>query len=129
MIFQYKAFFHYQRSCHYALASRRFGTKQNSQSIDSDLLDVASKWSFERESLEQVTLSLIVLHKGQIHPLRGRCGYVHQKTRTWSTAKSIAVTLIGMLVDQGKMELDSPLGIEWLPKEQTSENDPRRYHL
>jgi CubicO group peptidase (beta-lactamase class C family) len=30
-----------------------------------------------------------------------------------------------MLVDQGKMELDSPLGIEWLPKEQTSENDPR----
>jgi len=94
--------------------------------IDSDLLDVASKWSFERESLEQVTLSLIVLHKGQIIHERYAEGVdMFTKTRTWSTAKSIAVTLIGMLVDQGKMELDFPLGIEWLPKERTSENDPR----
>ncbi|MCC4212259.1 serine hydrolase domain-containing protein [Leeuwenhoekiella parthenopeia] len=50
---------------------------------------------------------------------------MHTKTRTWSVAKSIAVTLVGMLVDAGKMELDAPLGIEWLPKERSSANDPR----
>ena len=47
------------------------------------------------------------------------------RTRTWSTAKSIAVTLIGMLVDQGKMDLDSPLGFEWEPAVENPQNDPR----
>ncbi|MDX1566555.1 MAG: serine hydrolase, partial [Longimicrobiales bacterium] len=37
------------------------------------------------------------------------------RTRTWSTAKSIAATLIGILVDQGRLSLDEPLGIEWGP--------------
>ncbi|MFY0629611.1 MAG: serine hydrolase [Flavobacteriaceae bacterium] len=94
--------------------------------INKELLTTASKWSFERESQEQVTLSLVVVHKGQIIHERYAEGVdMYTKTRTWSTAKSIAVTLIGMLVDQGKMGLDAPLGIEWLPKERTSENDPR----
>ena len=94
--------------------------------IDADLLAGASKWSFDRESAEQITLSLIVVHKGQIIHERYTKGVdMYTKTRTWSTAKSIAVTLIGMLVDQGRMELDAPLGIEWLPKEKSSENDPR----
>lgn len=94
--------------------------------IDVDLLAAASTWSFKRESPEQVTLSLIVVHKGQIIHERYAEGIdMYTKTRTWSTAKSIAVTLIGMLVDQSKMDLDAPLGIEWLPKEKTSENDPR----
>ena len=47
------------------------------------------------------------------------------RTRTWSTAKSIAVTLIGMLVDQGRMQLDAPLGLEWLPRAGSPETDPR----
>lgn len=96
------------------------------QYIDKKLLQEASDWSFDRESEEQVTLSLLVLHKGQIIHERYAEGVdLHTKTRTWSVAKSIAVTLIGMLVDAGKMELDAPLGIEWLPKERSSANDPR----
>ena len=47
------------------------------------------------------------------------------KTRTWSTAKSIAATLIGMLVDEGKLALDEPLGLEWLPQVLSPEADPR----
>jgi CubicO group peptidase (beta-lactamase class C family) len=47
------------------------------------------------------------------------------RTRTWSTAKSIAVTLIGMLVDDGRLSLDEPLGFEWEPKLPHPENDPR----
>jgi CubicO group peptidase (beta-lactamase class C family) len=47
------------------------------------------------------------------------------RTRTWSTAKSIASTLIGMLVDRGDMDLDAPLGFPWLPDVISPETDPR----
>ncbi len=94
--------------------------------IDKDLLAQASKWSFERESKEQVTLSLLIVHKGQIiHERYAEGVNMNTKTRTWSTAKSIAATLIGMLADEGKMSLDKPLGIEWLPRERNPEFDPR----
>lgn len=95
--------------------------------IDKKSLEQASDWSFDRESSEQVTLSLLVVHKGQIIHERYAEGVdMYTKTRTWSTAKSIAATLIGMLVDQGKMNLDAPLGIEWLPEEGNAETDPRK---
>ncbi len=94
--------------------------------INKKHLEEASTWSFERETPEQVTLSLMVVHKGQIIHERYAEGVdMHTKTRTWSTAKSIAATLIGILVDQGQLELDAPLGIDWLPKEVNAENDPR----
>ena len=94
--------------------------------IDKKALEVASNWAFDRESPEQVTLSLLVVHKGQIVHERYAPGVdVNTKTRTWSTAKSIAVTLIGVLVDQGKLALDEPLGFEWLPKGASPGTDPR----
>lgn len=94
--------------------------------IDPTALQAASDWAFDRESSEQVTLSLLVLYKGQLIYERYAPGVdMYTKTRTWSTAKSIAVTLIGMLVDQGKLTLDGPLGFEWLPKERSPESDPR----
>ena len=89
-------------------------------------LDAASNWAFDRESREQVTLSLLVVHNGQIIHERYAPGMeISTRTRTWSTAKSIAVTLIGMLVDQGKMQLDEPLGLEWLPRTRSAGSDPR----
>ncbi len=94
--------------------------------VNATVLAAASDWAFERESPEQVTLSLIVVHKGQIIHERYAPGVdVTTKTRTWSTAKSIAVTLFGMLADQGKMHLDQPLGFEWLPRSASPETDPR----
>ncbi len=42
-----------------------------------------------------------------------------------SIAKSIAVTLIGMLVDQGSMDLDAPLGFEFEPDVLSHGSDPR----
>ena len=94
--------------------------------VSASALAAASDWAFERESPEQVTLSLIVVHKGQIIHERYAPGVdVTTKTRTWSTAKSIAVTLFGMLADQGKMHLDQPLGFEWLPQSRSPETDPR----
>jgi CubicO group peptidase (beta-lactamase class C family) len=95
-------------------------------SIDAAALQAASDWTFDRESPEQVTLSLLVVHKGQIIHERYAPGIdMTTRTRTWSATKSIAGTLIGMLVDQGEMQLDEPLGFEWLPRAFSPETDPR----
>ncbi len=95
-------------------------------SVDESLLEAASDWAFDRASPEQVTLSLLVVHDGQLIHERYAPGVdVSTRTRTWSTAKSIAGTLIGMLVDQGRMSLDAPLGFDWFPKVSSEQSDPR----
>ena len=96
------------------------------QGIDANALQAASDWAFDRESPEQVTLSLMVVHDGRIIHERYAPGVdMHTKTPQRPTAKSIAVTLIGMLVDEGRLALDEPLGLEWLPETRSPETDPR----
>ena len=93
--------------------------------VDEAALQAASDWSFDRASPEQVTLSLLVVHRGRIIHERYAPGVdMTTRTRTWSTAKSIASTLIGMLVDEGKLALDAPLGYDFLPAAATG-GDPR----
>ncbi|MGD2121705.1 MAG: serine hydrolase [Gemmatimonadota bacterium] len=95
-------------------------------SVDGSALEAASEWAFQRESPEQVTLSLLIVHQGRIIHERYAPGVdMFTRTRTWSTAKSIAVTLIGMLADQGRLDLDEPLGFDWLPRARAPESDPR----
>ncbi len=94
--------------------------------IDPDALQAASDWAFERPTPEQDTLSLLVVHRGEIIHERYAPGVdMSTRTRTWSTAKSIASTLIGMLVDQDRMALDAPLAIDWLPQLNAETPDPR----
>ena len=95
--------------------------------VDATALQAASDWAFDRESPHQVTLSLLVVHRGRIVHERYADGVDRTtRTRTWSTAKSIASTLIGMLVDDGKLSLDEPLGFDFLPNEAAAaETDPR----
>lgn len=94
--------------------------------VDQAALDAASDWAFDRESPEQVTVSLIVVHAGRIIHERYAPGFdVATRTRTWSTAKSIAVTLMGILADQGRLRLDEPLDFEWRPRAASPESDPR----
>lgn len=94
--------------------------------VDAAKLQAASDWAFNRPSPEQNTLSLLVVHKGRIILERYADGVdMTTRTRTWSTAKSIASTLIGMLVDQGKLKLDDPLPIDWLPRATAGVKDPR----
>ena len=94
--------------------------------VDAGALQAASDWAFNRESPEQVTLSLIVVHDGRIVHERYAPGFdVTTRTRTWSTAKSIAATLIGIMVDSGRMHLDEPLGFDWLPRAPSAGTDPR----
>ena len=94
--------------------------------VDAGALQAASDWAFFRDTPEQVTLSLMVVHDGKIIHERYAPGVdMRTRTRTWSTAKSIAVTLIGMLVDEGRLSLDEPLGLEWQPEARSPETDPR----
>lgn len=96
--------------------------------VDVEALQAASDWAFTRSTPEQDTLSLIVLHGGDIVHERYADGVnMSTRTRTWSTAKSIAVTLFGMLVEDERMALDQPLGIDWLPRVGSAEADPRRH--
>lgn len=94
--------------------------------VDADALQAASDWAFDRESPEQVTISLLVVHGGDIVHERYADGFdMTTKTRTWSTAKSIASTLVGILVDQGRMSLDEPLALDWEPGVSSEDSDPR----
>ncbi len=94
--------------------------------VDAEALQAASDWAFDRESEEQVTLGLLVVHGGRIVHERYAPGVdMSTRTRTWSTAKSIAVTLIGILADEGRLDLDAPLGFDWLPRAAAPETDPR----
>jgi len=94
--------------------------------IDRQLLQAASDWTFERPTPEQDTLSLVIVHKGRIIHERYADGVDYlTRTRTWSTAKSIAVTLIGMQVDAGEMVLDAALPFGWRPEQSGPGNDPR----
>lgn len=96
------------------------------ESVDADALRAASDWAFNRPTPEQDTVSLLIVHRGQIIHERYAPGFdVTTRTRTWSTAKSIAVTLIGQLVDAGRLELDAPLGLDWLPETGDAEEEPR----
>jgi len=94
--------------------------------VNARALEAASEWAFNRPMPEQDTLSLMVIYKGDIIHERYADGVdMNTRTRTWSTAKSITATLIGMLVDEGRMSLDEPLGLDWLPAVRNSETDPR----
>ena len=94
--------------------------------VDAAALQAASDWAFVRESPEQVTLSLVIVKGGDIIHERYAPGVdVTTRTRTWSTAKGIAVTLIGMLVDDGRLALDEPLGFDFLPPVSSPQSDPR----
>lgn len=97
--------------------------------IDEEALEAAADFAFDRETHghhSEVTISLLIVYKGDIVLERYAPGVdMHTRTRTWSTAKSISSTLIGMLVDRGDLSLDAPLPFDdWKP-ESESADDPR----
>jgi CubicO group peptidase (beta-lactamase class C family) len=106
-------------------------TKPLANYIDRKALDGAADFAFDRKKQghpSQITLSLLVVHKGDIVLERYAPGVdMTTKTRTWSTAKSIAATLIGIAVGEGKLALDAPLPFRnWGPgRGPVPDSDPR----
>ena len=62
-----------------------------------------------------VTTAVIIVKNGKIIAERYRPGFgIHSGYRTWSTAKSISATLLGIAARQGLLDLDAPVNIpEW----------------
>ena len=100
--------------------------------VDGEALRQAGEWIFDRERhgghSGQVTVSLLVVYRGGIVYERYAPDFdMYTKTRTWSTAKSIASTVIGIAVGKGLLALDDPLPIDWLPEGREGAPDPRRW--
>jgi len=98
--------------------------------VNGDVLAAAGDWAFDRVAhggnSGQFTTSLLVVHRGKIVLERYAPGLdMSTRTRTWSTAKSITSTVIGVAVDKGLLSLDEPLPIAWIP-EASRQHDPRK---
>lgn len=98
--------------------------------VDGAALARAGAWAFDRMAHGghegQKTLSLLVVHRGRIVYERYADGFdMHTVTRTWSTAKSITSTVMGIAVGKGLLRLDDPLGLAWLP-DTGGAPDPRK---
>ena len=109
----------------------RIDKKALPKDIDESALKRAGDWAFDRVThgghRGQVTLSLLVIHDGDIVYERYAPGVdMHTRTRTWSTAKSITSTLVGIAIRKGLLKLDEPLPFAWLPEVRGNAPDPRR---
>ena len=72
---------------------------------------------------DTVTVGIAIVHEGKLVAEQYRDGFgIHSGYRTWSTAKSISASLIGIAVKDGLIEVNAPADIpEW-----RFFNDPRQ---
>ncbi len=87
-------------------------TWRGRSAIDRTILAAALDAYIRREG----TRGLVVVHRGELVGERYAPGFgPFVQQRSWSTAKSITATIVGLLVDQGRLDLDRrpPLLTEW----------------
>lgn len=84
---------------------------------DARALDLVATRAFDRRTYGQgsETTALLVVQDGRIVAERYRPDFdIHTTQRTWSVAKSIAGTVIGAAVQQGRIDMNAPAAIpEW----------------
>ena len=88
--------------------------------IDKEKLDAATEAAFTEGAM---TAAYVVTYKGQIVAERYADGItMHTPLESWSMAKSLSATMMGVLIHQGEYELYQPAPIpEW-----QQEGDPRQ---
>ena len=95
------------------------------EDIDHAALEAALDWAFDDAALSrpQNTRGIVVIHRGKIIAERYAAGWgPYTPQISWSMGKSIAATLIGVLIQDGALSLDEPAPVaEW-----RGEHDPRR---
>jgi CubicO group peptidase (beta-lactamase class C family) len=94
--------------------------------VDSAALAAMLTWAFDDANLRrpQNTRGVVVVHGGRIIAERYARGWgPYSPQLSWSMGKSIAATLIGVLVQEGALRVDEPAPVaEW-----QGERDPRRH--
>lgn len=84
--------------------------------VDSAALGEAIEAAFTGERYRpHRTLGVVIVHRGQIIAERYEPGWtMHTQYRTWSTGKSIANALVGMMVGRGELRVLDPAPLpEW----------------
>ena len=83
--------------------------------VDSQRLAAVVASAFAGPAASHHTLGVVVLYRGRLVAERYAKGWgVYTQYRTWSTAKSIANALIGVLVGRGMLDVHVPAPIpEW----------------
>jgi CubicO group peptidase (beta-lactamase class C family) len=93
--------------------------------VDATAIDAALDWAFDDAGLSrpQNTRGVVAIHRGHIVAERYAPGWgPYTPQISWSMGKSIAATLVGVLVQQGHLSLDQPAPVdEW-----KGAKDPRR---
>ena len=94
------------------------------EGVDGKKLDAALDFAFEEPDPERPrnTRAVVVVYKGRIVAERYGEGFgPHTPLLSWSMAKSVTNTMIGVLVKQGKLDVHQPAPVpEW-----TGAADPR----
>jgi CubicO group peptidase (beta-lactamase class C family) len=84
-------------------------------------LDAPLSSAFDAESYgeDTKTIGVVIVRDGRIIAERYRPGFgPRTQYRTWSVAKSLTGALLGVLVEEGKLSLESPVPIpEWDPED------------
>jgi CubicO group peptidase (beta-lactamase class C family) len=101
------------------------GAVERFDDIDHAAIESALDWAFDDAGLErrQNTRGIVVVHRGRIIGERYADGWgPYTPQISWSMGKSIAATLIGVLIEQGELAVDDPAPVaEW-----QAARDPRR---
>jgi CubicO group peptidase (beta-lactamase class C family) len=93
-----------------------------SEGVDAAAIDTAVASAFGADDADARVRSLVVVQGGEIvyeryHPLDS----ADQATPSWSVAKSFTSAVVGILIGEGRLELDAPAPVE----EWQAEGDPR----
>ena len=84
--------------------------------VDIEKLDAAVEAAFNGEKYEpHKTLGVVVVYRDRIIAERYAPSWgMHTQYRSWSTAKSITSALVGILVGEGKLDVEEPAPVpEW----------------
>ena len=88
--------------------------------VDTDKVSEALDWAMRQEA--QNTRSIVVVYDGKIIGERYAPGWTKDTPQiSWSEGKSITSALVGVLVEQGELDIDDFAPI----KEWRTEGDPR----
>lgn len=104
-----------------ALADKSIINIADDADVSEQILYDALRPFFEREDLTE-TRAMVIMHRGKVIAERYATGYSQETPLiSWSMAKTVTATLVGLMVADGRLVLDDPAPVQaW-----RSPGDPR----
>ncbi len=104
-----------------ALADKSIINIADDADVSEQILYESLRPFFEREDLTE-TRAMVIMHRGEVVAERYATGYSQETPLiSWSMAKTVTATLVGLMVADGRLVLDDPAPVDaW-----KSPGDPR----